>query len=405
MASASATLHPPRSAEETALVERFARLPADANRRAAFEAFAKNGLPHRRIEGWRWSDVRAALRGLKTDAADAPADPLHAIGHAIHFYDDGLPPRGRGENGLELFDWAEGPVLDHAADIPLGALGAALADAPAMTGVNIAVDTKQPLRLHFESRHAGQFRRLRVTLRRGVTAHVVETYVAGAGFSSVLIDYQLEAGATLHRTVYQAGSKAAVQASLARVELHQGARLAQTSLALGAKLARIETRVDHFVGGSEAVLNGAYLVGEGFHADMTSHVSHAQPGCITRQAVKGAARAGGKGVFQGKFLVARDAQKTDAEMQHNALLLEEGAEINAKPELEIYADDVQCAHGNTAGALDAAALFYMRQRGIPETEARAMLTESFIAEAFEAADPAIADILLEEARRWLRSAT
>jgi Fe-S cluster assembly protein SufD len=402
MASSAATLHPPRSAEETALVERFAKLPADANRRAAFEAFAKNGLPHRRIEGWRWSDVRAALRGLKAEPADAPADPLHAIGNAIHFHDDGPPPRGHTQDGLELFDWTEGPVLDHAADIPLGALATALADAPAMTGINIAVDTKQPLRLHFESRAAGQFRRLRVTLRRGITAHVVETHVAGAGFSAVLVDYQLEAGATLHRTVYQAGSKSAVQAALARVELHQGAKLQQTSLALGAKLARIETRVDHFVGGSEAVLSGAYLVGAGFHADMTSHVSHTQPGCITRQAVKGAARAGGKGVFQGKFLVARDAQKTDAEMQHNALLLEEGAEINAKPELEIYADDVQCAHGNTAGALDAAALFYMRQRGIPETEARAMLTESFIAEAFEAADPAIAGILMEEARAWLR---
>ena len=191
---------------------------------------------------------------------------------------------------------------------------------------------------------------------------------------------------------------------MARIELHQGAKLHQTSLALGAKLARIETRIDHFVGGSEAVLNGAYLAGGGFHADMTSHVRHSQPGCVTRQDVKGAARAGGKGVFQGKFLVARDAQKTDAEMQHNALLLEEGAEINAKPELEIYADDVQCAHGNTAGALDPAALFYMRQRGIPEAEARAMLTESFIAEAFTAADPAIADILLTEARRWLRAA-
>jgi Fe-S cluster assembly protein SufD len=405
MASSAATLHPPRSAEETALVERFAKLPADANRRAAFEAFVKTGLPHRRVEGWRWSDVRAALRGLKSDAADAPADPLHGIGHPIYFYDDGLPARGRNENGLELFDWPESPVLDHAADIPLGALTAAMADAPAMTGINISLDTNEPLRLHFESRHAGQFRRLRITLRRGVTAHVVETHIAGAGFSAVLVDYQLEAGATLHRTVYQAGSKAAVQAALARIELHQGAKLQQTSLALGAKLARIETRVDHFVGGSEAVLNGAYLVGDGFHADMTSHVSHSQPGCITRQAIKGAARSGGKGVFQGKFLVARDAQKTDAEMQHNALLLEEGAEINAKPELEIYADDVQCAHGNTAGALDQAALFYMRQRGIPENEARAMLTESFIAEAFEAADPAIADILLNEARAWLRSAT
>ncbi len=405
MASSTATLHPPRSAEETALIVRFAKLPAEESRRSAFDAFVKTGLPHRRVEGWRWSDVRAALRGLKAEAADAPSDPLHVLGgHPIFFYDDGLPPRGRNQEGLELFDWPDAPVLDGAADLPLGALTAALAIAPAMTGINLFLDTTEPLRLHFESRHAGQFRRLRITLRRGVTAHVIETHLAGAGFSAVLVDYQLEAGASLHRTVYQAGGKAAVQTAMARIELHQGAKLKQTSLALGAKLARIETRVDHFVGGSEAVLNGAYLVGEGFHADMTSHVRHSQPGCVTRQDVKGAARAGGKGVFQGKFLVAREAQKTDAEMQHNALLLEEGAEINAKPELEIYADDVQCAHGNTAGALDAAALFYMRQRGIPEAEARAMLTESFIAEAFTAADPAIADILLKEARRWLRAA-
>ena len=405
MASSNATLHPPRSAEETALTERFAKLPAEENRRTAFAAFAKTGLPHRRLEGWRWSDVRAALAGLKSQSGEALKDPFHALnGPSIYFYDDGLPPRGRNEEGLEIFDWQDAPVLDGADDLPLGALTAALASAPAMTGVNISLDAKKPLRLHFESRHAGQFRRLRVTVRRGVTAQVIETHLASGGFSGVLVDYQLEAGAKLDRIVYQAGAKQAVQTLTARIELHQGARLLQTSFALGAKLARIETRVEHFVGGSEAILNGAYLVGGGFHADLTSQVRHSHPACLTRQTVKGAARAGGRGVFQGKFFVARNAQKTDAEMQHNALLLEEGAEINAKPELEIYADDVQCAHGNTAGALDAAALFYMRQRGIPEAEARALLTESFIAEAFGGAEAKIAEILLEDARRWLGGA-
>jgi Fe-S cluster assembly protein SufD len=86
-------------------------------------------------------------------------------------------------------------------------------------------------------------------------------------------------------------------------------------------------------------------------------------------------------VFQGKFLVGRAGQKTDAEMAHNALLLEEGAEVFAKPELEIYADDVACAHGNTAGQIDENAVFYLRQRGIPDIEARAMITRAFLLEA------------------------
>jgi Fe-S cluster assembly protein SufD len=97
--------------------------------------------------------------------------------------------------------------------------------------------------------------------------------------------------------------------------------------------------------------------------------------------IKGASRKGGRGVFQGRIEVARGAQRTDARQYHHGLLLEEGAEIYAKPELEIYADDVQCAHGNTAGALDEAALFYMRSRGIGEAAARALLTEAFLLEA------------------------
>ena len=110
---------------------------------------------------------------------------------------------------------------------------------------------------------------------------------------------------------------------------------------------------------------------------------------------------GGRGVFQGKFIVPRNSgQQSDASMQHNALLLEEGAEVFAKPELEILADDVQCAHGNTSGALDANQLFYLRQRGIPLEKARALLTEAFIAEALETAGEH-EDVLRAEASKWL----
>ena len=120
---------------------------------------------------------------------------------------------------------------------------------------------------------------------------------------------------------------------------------------------------------------------KGRHADLTSQVILNADHAEVRQIVRGVARKGGRGVFQGRFKVERVAQKTDARMEHNALLLEDGAEVFAKPELEIYADDVQCAHGNTAGQLDDAAICSLRQRGLPEIEARAMITRAFLIEA------------------------
>ena len=111
---------------------------------------------------------------------------------------------------------------------------------------------------------------------------------------------------------------------------------------------------------------------------------------------------GGTGVFQGKFHVPRTVgQYTDADMQHQALLLEDGAQVFAKPELEIYADDVECAHGNTSGALDEDQLFYLRARGIPEPQARALLTEAFIAEALEDSHESVVEAMLETARAFL----
>ncbi len=166
-----------------------------------------------------------------------------------------------------------------------------------------------------------------------------------------------------------------------KVRLGRGATFRHFVLSEGAKLSRVETHVD--VKGAEArvEMNGVYLAAQGRHADQTSEVVLHEEGCEARQLVRGVARKGGRGVFQGKFRVERKAQKTDAQMAHNALLLEEGAEVFAKPELEIYADDVQCAHGNTNGQLDEMAVFYLRSRGISEAEARAMITRAFLIEA------------------------
>jgi Fe-S cluster assembly protein SufD len=215
-------------------------------------------------------------------------------------------------------------------------------------------------------------------------------------------EYALEAGASLTRVVIQTGSN--LPLSMMRVRLAAGAKFTQFVLAFGAKLARIETHVSVEGEGAEVTLNGAYLAGAGRHADLTSVIEHKALGGVTRQLIKGVARKGGRGVFQGKIVVEKGAQKTDARQYHRGLLLEAGAEIFAKPELMIHADDVQCAHGNTAGGLDESALFYMRSRGVPEAEARAMLIEAFLVEAIPEALPAeLHAELVGAVQAWLRT--
>jgi Fe-S cluster assembly protein SufD len=191
-------------------------------------------------------------------------------------------------------------------------------------------------------------------------------------------DWSVGEAGTLVRVVLQTG--AALPLAVARIKLAPGARLRQFVLAEGGKLARIETHVDADAG-AHVEMNGVYLCNAGRHADLTSTIQHGGEGGETRQLIKGVARKGGRGVFQGKIVVAPHAQRTDARQYHHGMLLEDGAEIFAKPELMIHADDVQCAHGNTAGGLDERALFYMRSRGVPEAEARALLIEAFLVEA------------------------
>lgn len=238
-------------------------------------------------------------------------------------------------------------------------------------------------------------------LAPGESRLVVERLHSQGPVSASASEWRLAEGAALTRVVIQRGSTPVL--SVARIHLAKGATFRQFVLAEGASLARIETNVRVAGENAHVELNGAYLAAAGRHADLTSTIEHAAPGAETRQLIKGVARKGGRGVFQGKIVVDRAAQKTDARQYHHGMLLEDGAEVFAKPELMIYADDVQCAHGNTAGGLDERALFYMRSRGIPEAEARALLIESFLAETVPEQLP---DDLREELtgrmRTWLR---
>jgi Fe-S cluster assembly protein SufD len=182
----------------------------------------------------------------------------------------------------------------------------------------------------------------------------------------------------LERIVLAADGEDAVAVARADIELAPGASLAQTVLTTGAKRQRLETRVAHPGGGASARLDGLYLLAGRRHADITTVVVHEATDGTTDQLTKGVVTDQARGVFQGRIEVRSGADRTDARMGHHALVLSDRAEVDAKPELEIYADDVACTHGNTVGALDDEALFYARQRGIPEPQARAMLTRAFL---------------------------
>lgn len=280
-------------------------------------------LPSRRTEAWKWSDLRAAMAGC----------------------DDMLT--------------GSGPVTPAG---PIAALASTL-DGAASAPLTVATGTRRMLLDHLGSGDSS------LQLRH-------------ARYSEIVIEPHGE----LTRVVLQGGEDrgTGVIVDEVAVTLHEGAAYRQFVLAEGARLVRIESSITMAGEGACADLHGVYLAGEERHIDLTSRIRHAAPGGVTRQIVRGAARKGGRGVFQGKFIVDRLAQKTDAEMTHNALLLEEGAEVFAKPELEIYADDVTCAHGNTSGQLNEDAVFYLRQRGIADAEARAMLTRAFLIDALPA---------------------
>ncbi|MDI1365999.1 MAG: Fe-S cluster assembly protein SufD, partial [bacterium] len=237
-----------------------------------------------------------------------------------------------------------------------------------------------------------------VTVAPGQTLTVLESYEgqgSGGYLANIGLDFSIGEGARLERIVLVDDLADAVTVSTAEVSLAPGARYAQTILTSGARRQRIETHVAHPGAQADLRLDGIYLLDGQRHADL---VTHAGADGTTSQLTKGMVSDQARGVFQGRIIVQPGADQTDARMGHHALILSDKAEVDAKPELLIFADDVACAHGNTVGALDEQAIFYARQRGIPELEARTMLTEAFVGEVVERIEHAAAR---EIARAWV----
>lgn len=328
-----------------------------------------SALPSRRDEAWRYTDLRAAVREAP------PASPA---------FDGPLEP---------------GTLASVAAEHEVTFVNGRTTADPSF---EVRPGESTTLRLRFASyaeatAHQAAYA---IMVAEGATLLLLETYEGrgSAYLSSVSLDIFLAEGARLERIVVLDEPADAVSVSVAEVELQPHAHFAQTVLTHGARLQRHETRLHHPGGGARVRIDGLYLLNARRHSDITTIVTHEGVEGVTDQLIKGAATDQARGVFQGRIVVAHGADKTDARMGHHALLLKDGAEIDAKPELEIYADDVSCAHGNTVGALDDEALFYMRQRGIPEREARALLMQAFLGEVTDRIGGASAR---EAAEAWL----
>lgn len=305
-------------------------------------------LPSKRDEDWRWTDLRGLIRVLPLASEPSPSVP-----EAGPFERLGLETRRLVNGGETRIEVAAGETV--AVCLRIVAVGA--------------------------GSHTGQ---VKIILGAGARLRLVESYESdGASVAQASLAISLADGAAMERIVLAADHAEAVNVSQAQVSMGEACDFNQTVVTSGARRQRIETTVAHPGRRSSVRLDGVYLLADKRHADLTTVVTHQGTDGITQQLTKGVVGDQARGVFQGRIVVAEGADRTDARMGHHALILSDRAEVDARPELLIHADDVACAHGNTVGALDESALFYARQRGIPEAEARAMLTAAFIGEVVD----------------------
>jgi Fe-S cluster assembly protein SufD len=375
-------------------------LPHTEAGEAARAHFTAAGLPTRRVEAFKWTDVRAALAdGIPEADGSAgliPACLQDAL--VLDFAPEGFGLEGEKDQGL-IIETEDSLELEGAGPVAMLAAGFA----PRAVVLRVTQSQSRPVVLR---RHPGAPMRVRLELDAGTRLTLIDTGLATAGLSTGLLEIDIAEDAELVRYSLLNGGSSAIDLTHTAVTVADTGRYHAIALMFGGKLARAETQVVLAGEGASCLIHGAYLLSGSTHADMTTKVVHGGPNGQTRELFKGAVQDRARGVFQGKILVERAAQKTDARQNHHALMLSKGAEIDAKPELEIYADDVQCAHGNTIGALDDQALFYMRQRGIPEAQAKTLLVEAFVTDVFDAIEhEGVRDWFSGLARSWLEASS
>ena len=432
-----------KTAAETELAQVFAHarksLPGDdavaAQREAAFGLFAKEGLPHRRVEDWKYTDLRALMREAKP-----LAPPPHAAAKALAksagalvgdvetrrlVFVDGafvveLSDLANSENGLSVGSLADAltgndPMLAQhlgklapAGDVAV-ALNTALMGDGAVIRIAAGATIERPLHLLFvaSGKPTASFMRSLVVVERGARAMVIESHEGPAGS-----DYQVNAALEMfvgdeahvdHVKIIGEGADALHVSTLAAA-IGAHARFNAFSFTMGGAVVRNQLFLKFDGEGIVAGIRGATLLKGRQHADTTLVINHVAPDCQSREVFKTVLDDEAHGVFQGRIIVRRQAQRTDAKMMTQALLLSDRAEADNKPELEIFADDVQCGHGATAGAIDEDLKFYLLARGIPAAEAEALLIQAFLGEAIEGIEHAgLREALLDSVAAWLKA--
>jgi Fe-S cluster assembly protein SufD len=419
------------------------RLPGGAAvakvRADALNRFTALGLPHRRIEAWKYTDLRHVLKEALPPATGEPVavtasqlddalGPLSSLAAIRVVFVDGVYVKDLSDlDGLEGIAGAPlAAALDDESDAGAAdllrlqgrdddavlALNTAYASDGAVLGIANGARLDKPLLLVFVRAGAEPQRvatRNAVSVGAGSQATIIEAFVTlpGAAASQHIAATEIgvgdEARVTHVKCVLAAGEATHLANWL--VDIGAGADYRGFQLTAGVALARNQLAVTFKGEGTKLDLSGIFLARGTEHVDTTLLVDHAVPACESRELFKGVLEDEAHGIFQGKVIVRPGAQKTDGKQMAQVLMLSPNAEFDSKPELEIYADDVVCGHGSTSADLDEDLLFYCRSRGIPEAEARALLIESFVGEALAKVEREdVRQALTQVARGWLAEA-
>jgi Fe-S cluster assembly protein SufD len=394
-------------------------------REDAFKRFEERGLPHRRVEEWKYTDLRALMREMaplasapdaaaKAHAKDAGKLIAGVETRRIVFVDGAFVPELSdlsAEPGLTIDTLAavlakgNAPALGQAVstDDVAVALNTALMGDGAVIDVAAHARIKRPIHLVFAgATPSSSFVRSLVTVGEGAEVTIVEDHDSGE--AQVNAALELIVGDHAHVDYFKLTQATGLHVASLLARIGADARFNTVAYTAGSTLVRNQSFIRFDGERSHGGIRGVSLLRGKEHVDTTLLIVHAKGHCDSREQFKTVLDDESHGVFQGKIVVAQHAQKTDAKMLTRALLLSEDAEADNKPELEIFADDVVCGHGATAGALDPGLKFYLMSRGISDAEAEALLIQAFIGETIEEiAHEGIREALMNAAIHWLRA--
>jgi Fe-S cluster assembly protein SufD len=393
---------------ENTLIDQLKSVGADATA----ERISVAGLPTRRVESYHYTDLKTLLRVVPpladcsaALAAVLKSDPAQFVipgAHRITIANGLIPADLNAPAGISV-NRADGGVLSARDDI-LVHLNSAFAKESLTLTVEQTLDQVIHLDRRIEGEAAHIADSLKIFVADGASATVVETFSgsSAAHIGNHATYVALGKDAKLTHVTVDLSARAVSHFATNEYHLAEASYLRTLVIHAGAGLARTHLFPRYEGAGAHGDITGLNLVSDGQHADITMDAAHAVPHTTSQPLFKSIARGRGRAVVQGRLVVARDAQKTDAKFMHQGLMLSDEAEILSKPELEIYADDVVCGHGSTCGKLDEDSLFYLMSRGIPQAEAETMLVRGFLEELVDPIeDEALAEALHDVLDSWL----